>query len=479
MDVAASPLTMPAEPQRTVSVFRLLGSLRRGWWMILCCSATAAALAYVVSARIPPSYVANGMLVLDTQRFAIPELQGAMSETSSDPMPWVRTEAVVLRSPALLDPIVEQLGLERLPQFNPALRDPGPIDIVKRELRRLVSGTAPGDASPDQATVRQMVVGEAARRLTVMHDNRTLTIALDFVAPDPVLAAGFLNGLMQRRIEQIAEARTRMNREAGASLSRRAEEVRAEMEEREAQVRDARARHSLVQVRAGSEGQQHLEDLTTAATRASLARAQAEADLARVTALRARGATDELADVLNSATIAMLRDREAEALRKMTDMTSRLGPRHPDRRTAEAELATARRQVAGEIQRVAASVETRVRVARDQEASATQQLEVARDAAIRGARAQSEITQLERDADARRQLYQTLLERAEQAAADPRTAEQAPGVRVVTAALPPTSATAPRPGLSGAIGALVGLALGGCSPWRAARAPARSRLRRR
>ena len=460
MDIAAPPLSVPAEPLRTISVSRLLTSLRRGWWLILGAAIAVASVAYVVSARMAPVYVANGMLVLDTQRFAIPELQGAMSESSSDPMPWVRTEAVVLRSPALLDGVVEELGLERLPEFNPTLRDPTLFDMAKQALRQLVAEPLTG-GSDQEATVRQMVIGEAARRLTVMQDNRTLTIALDFVASDPDLAARFLNTLMQHRIDDIADARARTNREAGASLARRAEEVRAELEALENQVRDARARNNLVQVRAGSEGQQHLEDLATAATRASLARSQAEADLARVVALRSRGATDELADALNSPTISMLRDREAEALRKGPDMTSRLGSRHPDRRAAEAELAAARRQVALEIERLAAAVETRVRLTRDQEAAAKRQLEDAREVALRAARAQSEIGQLERDADARRQLYQTLLERAEQAASDPRTVEQAPGVRIVTAALPPAAPTAPRPVLSGAVGGLVGLALGG------------------
>lgn len=462
MDIAAPSLGTPTEPFRTISVGRLLGALRRGWWMILGLGLALAATAYIVSARIPPTYVANGMLVLDTQRFAIPELQGAMSDTAADPMPWVRTEAVVLRSPALLDVVVEELDLESMPAFNPTLRSPTIFETAKTTLRRLASDPAGRpEVAPDAATVRQLVVGEASRRLTVMHDNRTLTISMEFVAPEPELAAAFLNRLMRHRIAQIAEARTRTNREAGASLTRRAEEVRAEMEALEAQVRDARARNSLVQVRGGSEGQQLLEELGAAATRATLARSQAEADLARLSALRSRGATEELGDALTSSTISLLRDREAEAARKTSELSSRLGSNHPDRRAAEAELGAARRQIALEIQRLAASVDARLRVARDQEAAATRRLEEARAAAIRAARTHSEIVQLERDADARRQLFQTLLERAEQAASDPRTIEQAPGVRVVTLALPPTGATAPRPGLAGAIGGLVGLALGG------------------
>lgn len=460
MDVAAPPLTLPAEPQRTVSLSQLLVTLKRGWWMVLASGVTIGAIAYAVAARMPPTYVASGMVVLETQRFAIPELQGAMSDTSSDPMPWVRTEAVVLRSPALLDAVVEELGLERLPEFNPALREPTLLDIVRAELRSLATGER-GGGPPDAERQRHMAVAEASRRLAVSHDNRTLSIGLYFSAPDPALAARFLNTLIRTRIDQLAEARTRTNREAGESLTRRAEEVRAEMEALENRVREARERHSLVQVRAGSEGQQHLEDLAAAATRAALERSQAEADLARVVALRERGAVDELADALNSSTISLLRDREAEALRKASDAASRLGSRHPDRRSAEVELAAARRQVANEIERVAAAVETRVRVARDREAAANEQLEQARETAIRAARAQSEIRELERDADARRQLHQTLLERAEQASADPRTAEQAPGMRVVSLAQPPTGPAAPRPGLAGGVGLLVGLAFGG------------------
>ena len=52
--------------------------------------------------------------------------------------------------------------------------------------------------------------------------------------------------------------------------------------------------------------------------------------------------------------------------------------------------------------------------------------------------AQAELVRLERETEARRNLYQTLIERAEQTAISPRALEQEPSARVVSPAVAPT-----------------------------------------
>ena len=155
-----------------------------------------------------------------------------------------------------------------------------------------------------------------------------------------------------------------------------------------------------------------------------------------------------------------LRQREAEAVRRLTELSSRLGPNHPDRRSAVSELAAARAETAAEAQRIVASLSEQTQAAREREADLARQLEQARSVATRLGAVQAELLQLEKDSDSRRTLHQNLMQRVEQSAAEPRD-PQVLGVQIVSYAIPPNEPSAPRPALSGGIGALLGLCMGG------------------
>jgi len=73
---------------------------------------------------------------------------------------------------------------------------------------------------------------------------------------------------------------------------------------------------------------------------------------------------------------------------------------------------------------------------------------------------QAELLQLEKDSDTRRALYQNLMQRVEMSAAEPRD-PQVLGVQVISFTVPPAEPSAPRPSLSGGIGMIFGLCLGG------------------
>jgi succinoglycan biosynthesis transport protein ExoP len=99
-----------------------------------------------------------------------------------------------------------------------------------------------------------------------------------------------------------------------------------------------------------------------------------------------------------------------------------------------------------------------VQAAKQREANLQQQLVQAQSKASTTATVQAELTQLEKDADARRLLYQNLLQRAEQ------TDKQGPEqtyTTVVSKAEAPTTPSSPRPKLAAALGMVGGFAFGG------------------
>ena len=297
--------------------------------------------------------------------------------------------------------------------------------------------------------------------LAILNDNRSMIIVIQFTADSPELAAKIANSLTDHYITSKAERRTTANREANAALTQRIIEMRGEVESLERRIQLTRQRYNLVQTRAGSVGQQQLEDLSAALTRATADRTQLEANYQRALALaRSGGIAVDSSEVLGSNTISILREREATAERRLAELSTTLGPGHPTRLAAQAEVASAHGAIAAEAKRVVVALGAQVQAARQREASLKQQLADAEESASGLASVQADLTQLEKDADARRALYQMLMQRAEQTEQTDRNKPEQAGSRVVSLASPPVLPSSPHPKLAGAFGMLSGIAFG-------------------
>jgi len=469
--------TPPALEDTAVSPGQLLGTLRRNWPLILCFGLLfgAAGYAYTVAA-VPKQYTTAGTLSIDMERFAVPALQGALSgEAMPDPMPLVRSEVQILMSRSLLQKVADELNLIANPEFNASLRPVPFTENLKRQFASALplsvaqplfdTGLLPDVTQPalpiPQAVLQDGVIGSLLHNLSIINDNRSLIILVQFTATDPKIAAAVVNSVIKNYMADKAQGRVSANTDANSELSRRVLEARNEIGALERKIADTREKYNLVQTRAGSVGQQQLEDLSSALTRASADRAQAVANQQRAGALARTGvASNDIAAVLGSSTISALRDKEAAADRHVAQLATTLGQDHPQYRAAQAELASLRGALAAEAQRVMASLGAQAEAARARETDLQRQLEIAQKSAGGLAAVQSELQQLERDAESRRNVLQTLLQGEAQTAARKIGTEQS-GVRIVSMAVPPAFPSSPKPKLAGLLGLMSGFAFGG------------------
>lgn len=166
--------------------------------------------------------------------------------------------------------------------------------------------------------------------------------------------------------------------------------------------------------------------------------------------------------MVGAQTISALRAREVEAARNAAEMGSRFGRGHPDFRRVELELAAIRAEIMLEARRVVASLGAQADSVRRHEAELLRRLGEAREVATESGSRRAELEELQKEADARRLLYNSLLERAERTAVEPGPLHQLhPGARIVSAAVAPGVPSSPRPVLTGAVGFAGGLAMGG------------------
>ena len=468
---AAARPEMLATRKGTQSVLRveqIVRLLRRHIWAIGFCTVAGGGGAFIFAHTLPKTFTANGLMTVEGDRMALPELQGVLKgDDGPDPMPFVHTEVQALTSRALNAQVVGELHLETVPEFNADLRPPtlwkrfsGLIGTMLAPLLPHAASTGDGAAATEEG-----VIGAAKKALSVFQDNKSLVISISFVSKNPVLASRYVNTLIADYVSSRAQHREDANQGAGAVLSQRVEQARADLVAVEKQEHDLRESSSSIGLRAGSVGQQQVEELTTAAASAGVQRSQLEVTYARALAAQRAGASDALANVLDSPTVSRLRDEEATAEGNVAQLSAHYGPSHPAMRVAQAQLRTSRQALNGEVARIVSSLGAQLRVAREQDDLVHQQLNAARTGAIQAENAQAQLDQLQQEEVTRQSLYRNLLERSQQAVAQP-AASATPDVRILSPAVPPAFNSGPHIVLIGLLGACAGgllAALGGLS----------------
>ena len=433
--------------------------LWRNLFIVALCAAIGAVCAFAFAKASPSRYSAFASLAIEGQTFAIPELEGVVhSPNNPDPMPLVRTEVQALMSHQLLQSVIAKLGLDTMPEFNPTLRAPSALHKMRLLLDELLP-TSPQSSEPSDA-IAQAVENEVFRNLVISQDNRSFVIGVSFTSEDAKLSADFVNSLVQTYLDSKMERRASANRDANAEMLQRIDNVRLRLGKLEMQMRDLRTNGELVALRAGSVGQQQLEELATAAARAGLERAEIEAEWQRATTLSKGGASSDLASVLNSPTIARLRDLESQASQRLAELTSHYGPNYPGVRSAQADLQAAREQLAGEARRIVSSLSAQLAVARAREADTQRQLQAGREAGVKSENAHAELDNLQQEVNAQRTLYQSLLQDLQKTVAQSTTGASPLDVRVISSAVQPALPSSPNTKLATVSGGIGGLVVG-------------------
>ena len=459
MNVTVMPRTIASGPADFVSPPQLFLLVRRRAWLIGLCAVAGAAASFAITHSMPRTYTADAMLSVDSERFLIPQLQGAAgtSADSSDPMPALRTEAEALTSRQLVQSVIDTLHLDRYPEFNPALRPPSVVAKVTGWFRSLMPS---GPVLNVQGARDEAVLTAVTKELDVAVGKLSISINISFVSEDPKLAALVVNTLVKQYIGSLESERQSFDRGASATLNDKLAKVSSEIAGFQQRMSELRASSKFVGLRAGSVGQQQLEDLATAATQASVDRAQVEATWQRASALTRGGDPEALANVLSSTTIGQLRQQEVSGMQRVADLSQRYGANYPGVQAAQADVAVARRQVTEEAQRIVASLSTQLSVARAREVETKRQLDAARLSGVKNQDVQAQLDQLQQEIDARHTLYQSLLQGLQQSDNHSQQQNAVPEVRVISTAAPPGLPSGPNGRVAAALGLVGGGMLG-------------------
>lgn len=359
----------PRSPSKDAAAPSLWAVLMRSWLRVMIVSGLVGAMTFAGLAWFAqPQYAAVAELDL-------PEGQGA--------------EAVVkaLRSPALAEKLVTELGLARDPAFHSSM----PSNVLGRLMQ------AAGLGKPregDTAERRALVAYQRSLRVQPRRDGRRVTI--EFVAPGPQLSARVVQSLVDTYLEGGADETTPQAVDV-AALEKLAEEAAAAA----ALVERFRSATGIAARTAGT------TDADSAALAEAVAQARRERDAAEARArtvreLLDRGNVEGIPDVHPSAALhELIAERVRIEVQKTTAERS-LPAGHPRVRDLQVRLSELRWQMFREATTITEALEQEVAAAAKREGDARSRLDQAR-AGTRDAAADAvKLAALESDAAAKR-----------------------------------------------------------------------------
>ena len=437
--VGTGDFTVGFSPLSQIDFSQIVATLWRGRTTIIYSTIAALALAVLFVVLSPHQYTATTQILIDPSDLrAVGDDTTRASQMSDAALMQVESQVSVLTSDAVLRRVVASEGLEHDPEFA---RGPS-------FLSRLMGK----DSIPGGKTLAAL--NELQRRVTVKRAERTFVVDVSVTSRDAKKAVRIANAIAQAYLDEQTQERADSARQVSQSLSARLQELKDRVRDSEQKVETFKASNNLVGVNGQLITDQRLSEMNNQLGAASARTAEAKARLEQVEQVqRTKDENGAFPEALQSATITSLRSQYAEIVRREAEQTTTLGPLHPAVIDIQAQAERLRHMIDTEVDRAAVAARTEYASAKDSEKTLAANFETIKNTAIGNSEAMVGLRELERDAQASRDIYQAFLVRARE------TGEQeqvdTKNIRVLSRADLPQKRSSPPPSLVVALAAMM------------------------
>ncbi len=425
-----------------------LDIFQRRWKAFLAVVATVLLATLIAASLLTSMYASTAQVKIDPS----PRSITATAPSSSSGLPdqgVVDTEVSIMRSRDIAAAVVDRLGLARLPEFN---------SLHPSLMARLFGSPGPPLSAADK---REVAIGSVLGHLDIRREGVSYVVDLTARSKDPMLAARIANAFADVYILSNLETRVGAATRQSEVLNQRLAELGGEAEAADAAVARYKAENGL-STSGGNNGptvtDQQIVPLSTqlATAESDAAAAQAKLDAAR--AQNARGGIETISNVLNSAVIADLRRQRTEIVRNAAEINARYGPLHPESIRVRQQLQGLDRQIMDESRRILAGLQSDAQAASARAASLRGELGQLKSAQAVNERASVTGDSLQRQADAKRLVYNQFSQAAQQIAQERQSQE--PQARNFDRAVPAGAPSFPNRRLFAVLGLVVGAIAG-------------------
>jgi succinoglycan biosynthesis transport protein ExoP len=405
---ATAPRIADGQWRPLIDPLKIVGGIVKSRNIILATTVAGALLGVALALSTPKQFESVAELLVDPRDIKIVDREVTQGGLPSDAtLAIVENQVRVLTSGSVLEKVVDKLNLAADPEFNGQKEGFGIRSLIS-EVRSIFSRDEGGGDVRRALAIRNL--GEA---LQVERGGKTFVVSIGAITEDAQKSALIANTLTETFLQSYGDIQSVTAGRASDELTSRLAELQTGVEEAERKVEAFKAENDLIDAQGRLISDDEMVKLNE---QLSIARARTIELNARAASARDLNLDSvvggELPEQISSPVMAELRSQYAVSKQEVERLSVRLGPRHPERLAAEAQLSGARESLASELRRIVSSIQVDLRRAVQLEqdlASRLAQLKVRQ-----GAVSEDLVTvrELEREAAAKRAVYESFLLRA-------------------------------------------------------------------
>ncbi len=391
-----------------------------------------------------PLYTATTTILLDPDKKSVLDVGAVVSGLGSDAAA-IESEVELIKSASLARRVIAELKLDKDPEFGGGQSASALLlSTIGRwiGLANIEDEAEPVGRKEHEKTINK-IIDDFSSRMNVKRVGLTYVLAVSFTSRNPEKAARIANQIASSYLVDQLEAKYEATKRATDWLNTRLGKLRENVRKSEKLVELYKVRHNLQSTDGQTLDERQMAKLNEQLILTRAETAEKRAKFEQVDKLVKSGkSTSSLAAVLQSAVISKLRAQQAEVGRRLAELTTRYGGRHPKVVNVRAERRDIANQIAMEVKRIIANLRNEYDVALSREASLNKSLEEIKLRNKGASQAAIKLRELKREAFSNKILYEAFLNRFKE------TSEQETlrtvNSRVIARAVPPQRASYPK-----------------------------------
>lgn len=438
----------------------LLGAARRQWLVVAVCVGCAALVGFAVATTSVPLYTASAKVLMDRDANQVVQqlsvIGGALDDEAS-----VLSQVELLQSETIGLAVVDKLDLSNDSEFMAG--QSSLLGSVVRFVKSVVNvsqwfSTAEEDSIAAEAK-RRAALGRVLKDIDVSRVGRTYVLEVSYTSPSPELAARVTNAIASEYLLDKLNSKYDATRRASVWLQDRIDELRQKAMETDLAVQKFKSANGLVTAGNSLVSDQQLSELNSALIVAQSDSAKAAAKLDGIEKVISAGQSDAIVtDALDSSIVNEMRKKYLAASKLESEISNRLGAQHIQAIRLRKEMEEYRRLMFEELGRIAESYKSDLAIAKARETSLQNSVTLATGVSAVANETQVQLRELEREAETYKNLYQTFLQRYQEAVQQ--QSFPVTDARVISSATAPDSPSQPRKLLLLAAFCFVGAGIG-------------------
>ena len=415
-----------------IDPFAVIGGIVKSRYLIVGTTICGAVVGALIALATPKEYQAISELLVDPREIKYTDRELTAGGLPSDAtLALVENQVRVILSGTVINKVIDRLGLESDPEYNGEGTSAGIPNPFSGLMSLLRSG-----GGGEEGNRRAITVENVFEALDAERGGKTFVVSIAAKSESPEKAALIANTVSDVFLETYGELQARTAGRASTELTARLEELRAGVEDAERKVEAFKAQNDIVD----AQGRLITDDeIVKLNDQLSVARARTLELNAKAASARSVSVdtilTGNLPEQINSPVLTEMRAQYSTLQQEAERLAARLGPRHPERAAVEAQLESARGQISRELRLVASSIQVDLKRAVQLEQELASRLAQLKARQANLSEELVTLRELEREAAAKRAVYENFLLRAREA--NEQKAFNAANISVISTATPP------------------------------------------